>query len=328
MTRTVPQLVTVVAALLGALLFAFTLSRLDFSETWDHARRLGAWLPVVLLPGTAWHALRTWGWSLSFPEEARPPFVTLARVRLAADAVSFFTVRGLTGEPLKVLLLYGLVPPHTVAAAIAIERLAIAIVSVVIAGIVSGFAVHGLSLPRAWNVLFLLLSGGAMATILALHLLVRRRTGDYLRRLIGWIERLTGRSIHGSRAVAFCLDVEVIVLSVLRGDRRRLIALTIIPTACYALTAGEVLLVFWVVGAPIDATAALAIDTFARLGSIASAAIPGNVGALEAANMAPVAMLGLAGGGALTIFRRVRALLWAGLGLLLYPRLPTPAPVR
>ena len=69
------------------------------------ARRLGLALPLVLLPSAVWQLLRTWGWAISFPDDSRPPFTRLFRVRLAADAISFFTVRGVTGEPLKVLLL-------------------------------------------------------------------------------------------------------------------------------------------------------------------------------------------------------------------------------
>ena len=53
---------------------------------------------------------------------------------------------------------------------------------------------------------------------------------------------------------------------------------------------------------------------------IASAAIPGNIGVLEASNAAVVAALGLAGGGALALARRIRALLWAAAGLAVYPR--------
>jgi hypothetical protein len=121
--------------------------------------------------------------------------------------------------------------------------------------------------------------------------------------------------------VRFLLDVEDVLLDLLRGDRRRLIILTVLPVVCYLLTAFEVWLVLRVIGEPIGITAALAIDTFARLGSVASAAIPAGIGALEASNAAPVAMLGLGGGGALALLRRVRALLWAGMGLALYPRI-------
>ena len=82
----------------------------------------------------------------------------------------------------------------------------------------------------------------------------------------------------------------------------------------------EVWLVLWAVGEPSSVIQALTVETFARLASVASAAIPGNIGALEASNAAVVAALGLAGGGALALARRIRALLWAAAGLALYPR--------
>jgi hypothetical protein len=249
----------------------------------------------------------------------------LFRVRLAADAISFFTIRGVTGEPLKIMLLYDQVAAPVATAAIALERLAFAIVSLVIAGVISTIAVRLLAMPGSWDAVFTLLS---MVTVVALGILAeiaRHRQGDYLGRLVTRLGRLIGRPLETSRVVRFILDVEDVLLDLLRGDRRRLIVLTVLPVICYLLTAFEVWLVLWVIGEPIGITAALAIDTFARLGSVASAAIPAGIGALEASNAAPVAMLGLGGGGALALMRRVRALLWAGVGLALYPRVKKPS---
>ena len=62
-------------------------------------------------------------------------------------------------------------------------------------------------------------------------------------------------------------------------------------------------------------------EIYKRLVASVGAAIPANFGALEASNAAVVAALGLGGGGSLALTRRVRALLWAGLGLALYPRI-------
>ena len=71
---------------------------------------------------------------------------------------------------------------------------------------------------------------------------------------------------------------------------------------------------------------ALAADRIYMLdeAGVAMAVSPLNGGALEASNAAPVAMLGLGGGGALALSRRVREMLWAMLGLVLYPRLENP----
>ena len=319
MTRSVPQLVSVAGITVGLVLFAFTLVYIDLEETVDSASRLGLALPVVLLPGTCWHLLRTVGWAVAFPEGTRPAFTRLFRVRLAADAIAFFTVRGIAGEPLKVLLLYDRVVPEVTTAAVALERLAFAVIGIVIAAFISVVALARLSLPRAWDTLFTLLIAGAVIALTGAILIARRRSGDYLGRLV---ERLDHRHrLGGSRVVRFILDVEDVLLQLVRGDRRRLVALTVLAAICYALMAIEVWLVLWAVGAPSTVTEALTVETFARLASVASAAIPGNIGALEASNAAVVSALGLAGGGALALARRIRALLWAAAGLALYPRI-------
>ncbi len=326
MLRSVPQLVSAIALVVGVAIFVITIIRSGFDETIASASRLGLAFPLLLIPGGCWHLLRTWGWFIAFPDDARPGFARLFRVRLAADAISFFTIRGITGEPLKVMLLYDRVPPPVSAAAITLERLAFAIVSLVIAGIVSTVAVRLLAMPGAWDALFTLLAMATVIMVAVLAEIARHRQGDYLGRLVTRLGRLMGRPLETSRVVRFVLDVEDVLLDLLRGDRRRLIILTTLPIVCYLLTAFEVWLVLRVIGEPIGVTAALAIDTFARLGSVASAAIPAGIGALEASNAAPVAMLGLGGGGALALTRRVRALLWAGLGLALYPRVKPREP--
>jgi len=324
--RSVPQLISALALVVGVSLFAITIVRSGFDETVASASRLGLAFPGLLLPSVCWHLLRTWGWSIAFPDDVRPPFSQLFRVRLAADAISFFTIRGVTGEPLKVMLLYDRVAPPVAAAAITLERLAFAIMSLVIAGIISTVAVRLLAMPGAWDALFTLLSMATVAALAILMEIARHRKGDYLGRFVTRLGALLHRPLETSRIVRFLLDVEDVLLDLLRGDRRRLIILTLLPIVCYLLTAFEVWLVLWVIGEPVGITAALTIDTFARVGSVASAAIPAGLGALEASNAAPVAMLGLGGGGALALMRRVRALLWAGLGLALYPRVKPPEP--
>jgi len=325
-TVSAPQLVSLVAVAIGAVVFFVTLRYINLADTIDDVLRLGFAFPAILLPGCAWHFLRTWGWWVAFPDNARPPFTRLFRVRLAADAISFFTIRGLTGEPLKVVLLYDRIPPAVTAAAIAVERTAFAVMALVVSGLVSYFAVRQLPMPGGWDAVFTLVSVGAVLALGILAQVARHRTGDYLGRFITRIGTLTGRHLESSRVIRFLLDVEDNVLGLLRGDRRRLIILTVLPVICYALMAFEVWLVLWTVGEPISVTAALAIETFARVGSVASAFIPASIGALEASNAAPVAMLGLGGGGALALTRRVRAMLWAMLGLILYPRVNSQRP--
>jgi uncharacterized protein (TIRG00374 family) len=312
--------VSVAAIVIGIVLFIITLIYIDLDETVASAGRLGLALPLILVPATVWQLLRTWGWGVAFPDEARPPFTRLLRVRLAADAIGFFTIRGLAGEPLKVILLYDRVAPEITTAAIALERLAFAVISTIVAALISFAVVTRLSMPRAWDTVFTLLILGAVVLLGVLALMARRRSGDYFGRLVTAIDRATGRRLEASRVIRFILAVEDILLQLLRGDRRRLVVLTVLAVACYFLMAVEVWLVFWAIGQPIGVTEGLAVETFTRLTSIASAVIPGNIGALEASNAAVVTALGLTGGGALALARRIRALLWAAAGLAVYPR--------
>jgi len=318
--RSAVQVVSVAAIVIGIVLFVVTLIYIDLDETLASAGRLGLALPVILLPATVWQLLRTWGWAVSFPDDTRPPFTRLLRVRLAADAIGFLSVRGIAGEPLKVFLLYDRVAPEVTTAAVALERLAFAVIGIVIAALVSLVVVTRLSMSGAWDTIFTMLIVGAVVLLAIVGMMSRRRSGDYLGRLVTAIDHATGRRLEASRVIRFILDVEDILLQLLRGDRRRLIILTVLGVACYFLMAVEVWLVFWALGEPIGVVQGLAVETFARLASIASAAIPGNIGALEASNAAVVAALGLGGGGALALARRIRALLWAAAGLAVYPR--------
>ena len=320
MARSAAQIVSLAAVVIGIVLFAITVIYIDLDETLVSARRLGIALPVILLPGAAWQLRRTWGWAVAFPNGARPSFTRLLRVRLAADAVGFLTVRGIAGEPLKVVLLYDRVAPEITTAAIALERIAFAVIGIVIAALVSLAVVTRLSMPSAWDTVFTLLILGAVILLAVVGIMARHRSGDYVGRLVTAFDRATGRRLEASRVIRFVLAVEDVLLQLLRGGRRRLIILTVLATVCYFLMALEVWLVFWAIGSPIGVTEGLAVETFARLASVASAAIPGNIGALEASNAAVVAALGLAGGGALALTRRIRALLWAAAGLALYPR--------
>jgi uncharacterized protein (TIRG00374 family) len=326
------RIAALVAIVVGVTLFALTISRLDLQETLRYTRRLGLALPALLLPSVAWHLLRTWGWAVSFPERSLPvlpgtvpSFWRLFRVRLAADAISFFTVRGPTGEPLKVLLLSDHVPPAISTASITAERLAFALISVIVAGVVSQMAVRRMSLSAGWDATFTLLSIGAVLLIGLFAVVARRGTGNYVGRLLRG-RRHEADPAHRSLVVRFILEVERNLLALLRGKRRRLLTLTVLPIVCYGVNALEVWAIFAAIGEPIGAGEALVIETFARLASVAGAAVPASLGTLEASHMAIATALGLSGGGALALARRLRALLWAALGLALYPRLGTTRP--
>jgi hypothetical protein len=317
--RTGPQLISLLAILIGLALFAWTLFSLDREATLREARVLGTALPIVLLPSLGWHLLRAAGWYVSFPAESRPTYWRVFQVRLAADGVAYFTIRGVASEPLRVVLLLQQVPATVSAAATVLERTAMGIMSVVGVGIFAAFAMSSDLLPPDWQRGFRMIALVAFI-VLALTLLFLTRTGRYFGPMLEAIHARTGWHWAGGRTVNFLAHVEAIFLKLARTDPRRIQTLIVLAIACYALMAMEVWLVFWAIGEPISLWVGTIVETFTRSASVVGGAIPGNLGALEASNVAVVKALGLVGGGALALARRVRSLLWATLGLAIYPR--------
>jgi uncharacterized protein (TIRG00374 family) len=243
----------------------------------------------------------------------------LFRVRLAADAVSYFTVRGLASEPLRVLLLLDRVPAEASTASTILERTAMGVTSVILVGMTSIVAMTSDVVPADWQDIF---RGIAMAAVVVMGLTVvfLTRQGRYVGPLFESLYRRTGWHWTEGRVARFIRQVEEIFLDLARSDRRRLRNLVLLSIAAYLLMTLEIWLVFWAIDEPVTVWSAAFVETFTRSASVFSGLIPANLGALEASNVAVVRALGLAGAGSIALSRRIRGLFWAGLGLLLYPR--------
>ena len=300
--------------LVGIAIFAVTLLYIDRDETLRQSRRLGLLLPLVLVPSGLWHVLRTVGWLICFPPEARPSFWRLFRVRLAADAVSYFTVRGLASEPLRVILLLDRVPPAASTASTILERTAMGVMSVTLVAATALVAMSSDVVPEDWQRIFRGIAIVAVIVVLGTLVFLTRK-GRYLGPLFEALYRQTGWHWTEGRVAHFIQDVEMIFLELARSDPRRLRNLVILALCCYALMVLEVWLVFWAIGERVSVWSSMIVETFTRSASVFSGIIPANLGALEASNVAVVRALGLAGAGSLALARRVR-----GLWLLFYPR--------
>jgi len=319
MKPSVPAWISRAAILLGIVLFGVTLAFIDREATLRESRRLGVLLPLVLLPGAGWHVVRTLGWLICFPPDVRPSFWRLFRVRLAADAVSYFTIRGVASEPLRVVLLLDRVPPEASTASTILERTAMGVMSVILVGLTSAVAMSSDAVPEGWQNVFRWIAMVAVVVV-GLTAIFLTREGRYVGPMFEAVYRLTGWHWTEGRVARFIRDVEAIFLELARSDRRRLRDLAVLAIAAYALMTLEIWIVFWAIHEPVSVWSAMFVETFTRSASVFSGMIPANLGALEASNVVVVRALGLAGAGSLALSRRVRGLFWAGLGLILYPR--------
>ena len=315
------RLVSGGALAIGIVLFLAALYYINFDLAAGTIRRLGLALPLALFFSGLWHLVRTWAWSWCFPSPRTVSFRRLARVRLAAEAFSYLTLRGIAGEPLKVVLLSDRVNARDATAAVALERLAYLVGTTLIVGVGSIAALVGLELTRTWFRVFraFAIASGVLAILTAIVISGR---GTYLHAAMRRFDRLFGTTLASGVVGRFVTAVERQMLELLRGNPARLVVLLTATVLAYLCMALEAWVILKASGAPnINAVSALAVETFSRVASFASSFIPANLGALEASSLAAVAAVGATGGGAaLALARRLRGLFWAGLGLALYPR--------
>lgn len=308
------------ALALGIVLFFGTLYYINFRLAFGIIRQLGVALPLALGLSALWHLARTWAWATCFPRPRSVSFARLMRVRLAAEAFSYLTLRGIAGEPLKVVLLGDTVDARQATAAVALERMAYLIGTTIIVGAGSLVAMATLPLTHGWFRVFRAFAIAAAVVVLVASMVIAGR-GTYFQAWLLRLDRLLGTSLAEGRISRFIAAVERQMLELIRGEPWRLAALMAATAVSYLCMALEAWVILRAAGASITPTGALAVETFSRVASFASAFIPANLGALEASSLAAVAAAGVGGGGAaLALARRLRGLFWAGLGLALYPR--------
>ena len=310
----------------GVILFAITLYLTDFAFLISAGPRAALATALAIAASGAWHLARTFAWSRSFARRGRVRFARLARVRIAAEAFSYLTLRGIAGEPLKVLLLGREVDAREATAAVALERLAFMIGTLVIVGVGSVIALETQALSAVWYQVFAGFAIGAGVLTLGVVFVVLGK-GTYFVAALTRLDRAFGTRVGAGRVARFAGDVEMQLLGAVRGHPKRLAVLMASTLAAYLCMCAEVWLVLWAIGIDISFSGAMAIETFSRVVSFATVFIPANLGGLEASSIAAAAAVGASGAGApLAFARRIRGLVGAGVGLAVYPRPRAAAP--
>src|SRR3954447_20108294 len=220
------------ALAIGVALFCGALYYINFRLAAGIIRRLGPALPIALVFSGLWHLARTWAWAYCFPQPRTVSFARLARVRLAAEAFSYLTLRGIAGEPLKVVLLGDSVDARQATAAVALERMAYLIGTTVIVGVGSVMAMAALPLTHNWFRVFRAFAVAA-AVVVGFTAAVIAGQGTYFQSWLEAVDRRLGTSLAGGRVSRFISAVERQMLDLVRGNPRRLIALLSATAAAY-----------------------------------------------------------------------------------------------
>ena len=308
----------------GLALFGWYLARIGVEPVWRAILSLGPWAPLVLGPYLVVYCADCLAWAQTLPPAAREiRFLTLLRIRWCGEAVNNVLPSGqVGGEALKVLLLrsHGISGAEGASSAIiskSAQTLA-QLLFVLIASVL--FVIFQQTAPALRNALLLICLSGFVAVA---GLFWVQRLGIF-RMFIALLEklRLNFRALESRKSKL--LEIDATIAKFYRQDPRRFYRSTALYLAGWALDAVEIYLVAYLLHMPVSWSQAFIVEAFTSVAKILGMWIPGALGVQESGIVLVGRLVGLPDTlcGAYAVIRRLRELIFAGIGLLLLSGTP------
>ena len=273
------------------------------------ARALGWQSLLVCLPFALIMAVDTLGWRYAFAYD-RVPFLRLMAARVAGEAVNVMTaVAPVGGDAIKVWFLRPQVPYRESIASVIIAKTTITLSQTL-------FLLLGVAVALALSV-----DARLVAAMLWLLLAELVGAGGFL------LVQVTGLLGRGARrlarfgklkAIASAENLDQTLQSFYRRQWRRFSFSMGFHLLGWLMGVLETWLFLKVLHVPASLATAVVIETLGSAVRFATFFLPGSLGALEGANTAAFAALGLGAqaGLAFSFLRRLRQVVWIGLGVL------------
>jgi len=298
------------ATLVGLAIMVILVVRVGSDEALiEAARGLGWRSLLVCLPFGLIMAVDTLGWRYAFAYD-RVPFLRLMAARVAGEAVNIMTaLASVGGDAIKKRFLRPHVPYREGIASVIIAKTTITLSQALflLVGVVAAvwLAVDA-RLVRAmlWLLLVELIGTGGFLAVQVAGFVSRGA------RLLARFKKL--------QTLAAAENLDRTLQSFYRREWRRFGLSVGFHLLGWLMGAVETWLFLHVLQVPASITTALVIETLGSAVRFATFFIPGSLGALEGANTAAFAALGLGApaGLAFSLLRRLRQVVWIGLGVL------------
>ena len=304
--------------LLGAALLTMVVAQVGVNVLIEQVRALSWQLPLLLIPYVFVTLLDTLGWKYAFGAQAATVrFGPLLASRIAGEAVNLTTPSAsLAGEPIKAYLLQRWIPLDEGIASVVIAKTIITLAQIPFA--VSGVAliVFVLALPPTmlWSLVVTLIVG-TVATLALYRLQLR----GMFRWLLGVLDRLRccPAFLDTRRPQLLVLDRRI--ARFYRSHPREFGLSFAFHLLGWVTQSLEVYFALWLLGFSVTVADAIAIEVLASVLKSVAFMVPGNLGVQEGGNVVIFAAFGLGAGTGLTfsLVRRLRELLFCGLGWLI-----------
>lgn len=319
----VSPLRTALTVVVGILLLVLLLYHAGVDDIHDRMGDLGWTSPLVLLPWSAIAILDALGWRCTLPSVngKRVPLRSLALVRMAGEALNSLTpTAAVGGEPVKAHLLraWGISGSDSMAS-IVIAKTALTVSQ-------SLFVVLGIAalcvredrggLGVALVVLLLIVTA---AFTIGLVRLQRRGPVSTVWR---WIRRIMPRAAFVARLERSALAIDTRLAEFYRIEPGAFWQASFWHLAGWLFGVTEVMLIMYLIGAPVPWVDALIIEALSQPIRAAAIVIPGGIGTQEVGGVALCTLLGMpeAEGATLWLLKRGRELVFDGVGLLYLAR--------
>jgi hypothetical protein len=301
----------------GLGLLAIMIAELGPAQIAAQLKGLGDVLPAVMLLTALKYPLQAAGWRLTLPREQRPSWWASTSATLTGDSLGYLTWAGpFTGEPVRAMLMRDTVPVAAGIAAGAIERTLYNLTAALLVWLVLvPVLTAGHPLARA---------AAAAVTIAAAFVLVRR-----IRRA-PWSGNASAdaASPRPTASPASEPTEPLDAASVWRAARRLwherrsvLPAIALLCVAQHAVLVGEAYLLINALGGGTTLRTVLLFEAVTKIVNTAGVVVPARIGVAEGGSAVLADALGFAAsqGLSLALMRRIRAMLWACVGLALLP---------
>ncbi len=278
-------------------------------------------LLIILLPSVLMYVLEAFGWRLTMGRYATTvTFWRLLAIRTAGEVVNMTTPTAYVGgEPLKAYLLkkHGVPMVDGLASVVTAKTtMTIAQVGFILLGIALGFWILGSSGSSAHAVLAASVSVGLLLFGTAIFVVVQR--SGLFTGLLGVLRRLRIRISYLEAREEKLRSLDRTILGFYTHDRRGFYLSTGMFFLGWMAEALEVYAILYYLGGPTDLLSAISIGAISVFIKGGTFFIPGSLGAQDGVNLLVLLAFGY---GELTgitfaLLRRVRELVWIGIGLL------------
>ncbi len=309
------------AGMFGVLLLAYLVRRAGPAKLLESIATLGWGLSLVIAWGGLAHVVKTWAWRLTLlDDKRRVSFGRMLGLRLGSEAVGQLGGLGiLFGEGLRISLLSPTMPLDRGITSVTLDRALFIISSAAVSmvGLVAMLVL--LPLPHTLSLYASVFACVLLGVILVAAFAVTKRWRVFsgtahivgrVRYFTAWIERKR-TLIH---------SVENKLLNFYHHTPGAFWGSFSLNLAWQCASVCEVYLILWLMGtgAKVSLFGAFAIEALTKLVNVVGALNPGNIGTYEGGNMLIVKMFGLSGAAGLTLAfaRRLRAIFWAGVGVI------------